>query len=73
MKIVELEKSILEQAGETFNINSPQQLGTILFDKMEIHKEIGMRKPKRTKTGQYSTSEQILERYHAPSAAKNHA
>jgi len=63
-KIVALEKSILEQAGETFNINSPQQLGTILFDKMEIHKEIGMRKPKRTKTGQYSTSEQILERYY---------
>ncbi len=64
IKIRELEKSIIEQAGETFNINSPQQLGTILFDKMEIHKEINMRKPKRTKTGQYSTSEQILERYH---------
>jgi DNA polymerase-1 len=32
---------------------------------MEIHKEIGIRKPKRTKTGQYSTSEQVLERYHA--------
>ncbi len=64
IKIAELEKSIIEQAGESFNINSPQQLGTVLFDKMEIHKEIGMRKPKRTKTGQYSTSEQVLERYH---------
>jgi len=64
-KISELEKSIIEQAGETFNLNSPQQLGTILFDKMEIHKQIGMRKPKRTKTGQYSTSEQVLERYYA--------
>ena len=64
-KITELEKSIIDQAGETFNLNSPQQLGTILFDKMEIHKQIGMRKPKRTKTGQYSTSEQVLERYHA--------
>jgi DNA polymerase-1 len=64
-KITDLEKSIIEQAGEPFNLNSPQQLGSILFDKMEIHKDIGMRKPKRTKTGQYSTSEQILERYHA--------
>ena len=63
--INKLEKSIIEQVGEEFNINSPQQLGQILFDKLEIHKEINMRKPKRTKTGQYSTSEQVLERYHA--------
>jgi len=64
-KILKLEKEIYEQVGEDFNINSPQQLGTMLFEKMEIHKEIGVRKPKRTKTGQYSTSEQVLERYHA--------
>jgi len=64
-KIDTLEKSIFEQANEKFNINSPQQLGVILFDKMEIQKDIGMRKPKRTKMGQYSTSEQVLERYHA--------
>ncbi len=63
--IDKLEKSILEQVGEEFNINSPQQLGQILFDKLEIHKDINMRKPKRTKTGQYSTAEQVLERYHA--------
>jgi DNA polymerase I len=61
--IVEYTKQIYEQAGEEFNINSPQQLGTILFDKLQIHKELNMRTPKKTKTGQYSTSEQILERY----------
>jgi DNA polymerase-1 len=61
--ISELQEEIIRLAGSEFNINSPQQLGEILFDKMEIHKEIDMRKPKRTKTGQYSTSEQVLERY----------
>lgn len=54
---------IFTLAGEEFNINSPLQLGTILFDKMEIHKELNIRKPGRTKTGQYATSEQVLERY----------
>ena len=64
-KIQTLEQEIYKQVGEEFNINSPQQLGNILFEKLEIHKEIGARKPKRTKTGQYSTAEQVLERYHA--------
>ena len=62
-KIKALENSVFEKAGETFNLNSPQQLGAILFDKLEIHKELGLRKPPRTKTGQYSTSEKTLERY----------
>jgi len=66
-----LQKSIYKQAGETFNINSPQQLGIILFDKLEVHKELNMRKPKRTKTGQYATSEQILERYHRHPLPRN--
>jgi DNA polymerase-1 len=64
-KIQNLEIEIYKRVGEEFNLNSPQQLGNMLFEKMEIHKEIGIRKPKRTKTGQYSTSEQVLERYHA--------
>ncbi len=64
-KIQKLKAEIYKQVGEEFNINSPQQLGNVLFEKLEIHKEIGIRKPKRTKTGQYSTSEQVLERYHA--------
>ena len=66
-----LKQRIYQMAGEEFNINSPQQLGILLFDKMEIHKELNMRKPKRTKTGQYSTSEQILERYHRHELPKN--
>ena len=64
-KIQKLKTEIYKQVGEEFNINSPQQLGNVLFEKLEIHKDIGIRKPKRTKTGQYSTSEQVLERYHA--------
>jgi DNA polymerase-1 len=49
-----LEKEIYEKAGEEFNINSPQQLGTILFEKMELPAG------KKTKTGQYSTAESVL-------------
>lgn len=51
-----LEKEIQKLAGENFNVNSPKQLGEILFEKMEIGG-----KPKKTKTGQYSTSEDNLE------------
>jgi DNA polymerase-1 len=53
--IVNLEKSIYEAAGEEFNIASPKQLGIILFEKMKL-----VDKPKKTKTGQYKTSEDIL-------------
>jgi DNA polymerase-1 len=58
-----LEKQIYGMSGEEFNINSPQQLGVILFDKMEIHKELRKKKPPKTKTGQYSTAENVLERF----------
>ena len=54
-EIVELEKEIQEQAGEEFNIGSPKQLGEVLFEKMKISEN-----PKRTKTKQYSTSEDVL-------------
>ncbi|MEG1991801.1 MAG: DNA polymerase I [Acetivibrio sp.] len=54
-RIEELEKNIYELAGEKFNINSPKQLGTILFEKMQL--PFG----KKTKTG-YSTSADILEK-----------
>jgi DNA polymerase-1 len=53
--ISRLEKSIYEQAGEEFNIGSPKQLGIVLFEKMEL-----VKKPKKTKTGQYKTGEDIL-------------
>lgn len=58
-----LQKEIYQLAGEEFNTNSPQQLGVILFDKLEIHRELNKRKPARTATGQYSTTEAILLRY----------
>ena len=50
-----LEANIYQQAGETFNLASPKQLAPILFDK---HKLVD--KPKKTKTGQYSTAEDVL-------------
>lgn len=53
--IAELEKAIYETAGEEFNIGSPKQLGIILFEKLNL-----VDKPKKTKTGQYSTGEEIL-------------
>jgi len=53
--IKELEQKIYEQAGEEFNIASPKQLGEILFGKMKL-----VDKPKKTKTGQFSTSEDVL-------------
>ena len=55
VRIEELEKKIYEQAGETFNINSPKQLGVILFEKM------GMPGGKKTKTG-YSTAADVLDK-----------
>jgi DNA polymerase I len=54
--LLQLEKEIQELAGETFNINSPKQIGEILFEKLAIGG-----KAKKTKTGQYSTSEDVLE------------
>ena len=50
----ELEAEIYEKAGEEFNINSPQQLGVILFEKLDLPAG------KKTKTGQYSTAESVL-------------
>lgn len=55
VSIGELEQKIYEQAGEKFNINSPKQLGIILFEKMQLPNA------KKTKTG-YSTSADILEK-----------
>ena len=52
----EIEQRIYELAGQQFNIASPKQVGEILFDKLEI-----VEKPKKTKTGQYVTSEEVLQ------------
>ena len=51
-----LEQLIYSEAGENFNISSPKQLGEVLFEKMQLVKN-----PKKTKTGQFSTSEDILK------------
>ncbi|WP_417592273.1 DNA polymerase I [Owenweeksia hongkongensis] len=53
--IAELSKEIIELAGEEFNIASPKQLGEVLFGKLKL-----LEKPKKTKSGQYATSEDIL-------------
>ena len=58
-----LQKEIFEQAGEEFNLASPKQLGLVLFDKLKL-----VEKPKKTKTGQYSTAEDVLS-----SLAKKHS
>ena len=55
--ITDLTKKILELSGKEFNIDSPKQLGEVLFDKMQI-----VEKAKKTKTGQYSTSEDVLSK-----------
>ena len=52
-----LEKEIFELSGEEFNMNSPKQLGEILFEKMKLDP-----KAKKTKTGQYATSEDVLQK-----------
>jgi DNA polymerase-1 len=55
-RMLEYERKIYELAGEEFNISSPKQVGDILFGKMKI-----IEKPKKTKTGQYVTSEEVLQ------------
>ena len=55
-RMLEYEQKIYELAGEEFNISSPKQVGDILFGKMKI-----IEKPKKTKTGQYVTSEEVLQ------------
>jgi len=58
--IIQLEKNIYQQAGTNFNLASPKQLGTVLFEQLKL-----IDKPKKTKTGQYATGEEVLS-YLAP-------
>ena len=55
-RMIQYEQEIYKEAGEEFNISSPKQVGDILFGKLQI-----MDKPKKTKTGQYVTSEEVLQ------------
>lgn len=56
-RLSNLERDIYDLAGEEFNIGSPSKVGEILFDKLQLDS-----KAKKTKTGQYSTSEDVLEK-----------
>ncbi len=56
-EIKTIEQEIYRESGTVFNIASPKQLGEVLFEKMKI-----VSKPKKTKTGQYSTSEDVLSK-----------
>lgn len=53
--IIKLQSAVYEAAGREFNLNSPKQLGEVLFDELKL-----VEKPKKTKTGQYATNEQVL-------------
>lgn len=53
-----IEEEVKKLAGEDFNVSSPKQVGEILFDKLKIDE-----KAKKTKTGQYTTSEEVLQNY----------
>ncbi len=55
-KAAELQKRIQENAGGPFNLNSPKQLGEVLFERLKL-----LEKPKKTATGQYQTNEQVLQ------------
>jgi len=55
-KAAELQKRIHEAAGGVFNLNSPKQMGEVLFDRLKLSD-----KPKKTATGQYQTNEQVLQ------------
>ncbi len=55
-RIHELEKVMIEAAGVDFNMKSPKQLGDVLFNRLKL-----VEKPKKTKTGQYVTNEQVLQ------------
>ncbi len=61
-RLAEIEHHIYKLAGESFNIASPRQVGEILFGKMKI-----VEKPKKTKTGQYVTSEEVLQQLRSKS------
>jgi DNA polymerase-1 len=60
--LIELGKDIFYEAGEDFNLNSPKQLGNILFEKLKIHEQMGFKKVAKTKIG-YKTDVHVLEKY----------
>jgi DNA polymerase-1 len=61
-RIAELEARVHQRAGQPFNLGSPQQVGKVLFDDLEVHRVAEMPRPRRTATGQYKTDHEVLER-----------
>ena len=66
-RLADYEAKIYEEAGEQFNIASPKQVGEVLFGKLQL-----LEKPKRTKTGQYVTSEEVLQSLSGKHAIVDH-
>jgi len=60
-RIQALEQRVYQRAGAEFNLGSPQQVGKVLFDDLEVHLLANLPKPKRTPTGQYKTDHDVLE------------
>ncbi len=60
-RIRRIEGEIAEYAGKEINLRSPQQVSQLLFEKLELHKLAGGRKPRKMKTGAYSTDSSVLE------------
>jgi DNA polymerase-1 len=61
-RLTDLERRVHERAGAPFNLGSPQQLGKVLFEDLEVHRAADLPKPKRTRTGQYKTDVEVLEK-----------
>lgn len=66
-RMTQIEKNIYEFAGHQFNIASPKQVGEVLFGEMKI-----VNKPKKTKTGQYVTSEEVLQQLRSKAPIVDH-
>ena len=66
-RMMQIEKNIYELAGHQFNIASPKQVGEVLFGEMKI-----VDKPKKTKTGQYVTSEEVLQQLRSKAPIVDH-
>jgi DNA polymerase-1 len=62
-KLDALAENLYREAGKKFNLNSPSQLGPILFEELEVHHYTGTKRIPKTKTGKYSTAENILQKF----------
>jgi DNA polymerase-1 len=60
-RLTTLERRIEERAGTTINLGSAQQVGELLFEKLEVHRAAGMTRVKKTRTGQWQTGHDVLE------------